>query len=386
MPSARSNASWPSRIAGRVRARRGRAALPTRARPRRSAPGGAASRSSRSTSGTISSTFWPAREPDRQVRLGGDRDHRLLQLRRTALDAVHVERRAPPTCGRRTRRPRSRPSAGRPGRRARRAPGCCKRPVGELLRRRRDHTLRAAAPAGGRRGPASTPESVRISACMAESAAPPNDARVQVALARPDLDVEVADPAGRDVERRLSTLRHVRVEDHAGVGAALVLRDPVDDRVAADLLLAVARDPHVDGQRALGGERRGRLQQEVELPLVVSDPACVEPLVADRRLEGRTLPEVERIGWLDVEMPVDHDRRRGVGVLRGANLAERERPLVDRRRGRTRRPHSGRSRRATPRRRGHRALRAGSALMLGMRSQLRDFLEPGRVDRHEREG
>ena len=68
-------------------------------------------------------------------------------------------------------------------------------------------------------------------------------------------------------------------------------RDPVDDRVAADLLLAVAGDAHVHRQRALGGEQRRRLQQQVELPLVVGDPARVEPLVADRRLERRALPQ-----------------------------------------------------------------------------------------------
>ena len=177
----------------------------------------------------------------------------------------------------------------------------------------------------------------------------------------------------------------MRVEDHGRVGAALVLRDPVDDRVAADLLLAVARDPHVDGERALGGERRRRLQLEVELPLVVGDPARVEPLVADRRLERRALPEVERIGRLDVEVPVDQDGRRGVGVLRGANLADRERPPVEvdeialaaRAPDEVAEPLAGGAHVGRVRRVGADARNA---------QPLRDFLEPGRVDRHEREG
>ena len=59
MPSARSNASWPSRITGESGATRPGGAADQRSTSR-SAPAGADSRSSRSTSGTISSTFWPA--------------------------------------------------------------------------------------------------------------------------------------------------------------------------------------------------------------------------------------------------------------------------------------------------------------------------------------
>ena len=151
---------------------------------------------------------------------------------------------------------------------------------------------------------------------------------MEVALARLDPDMEVADSARRDVERRLPAPRHVGVEDHGGVGPALVLADPVDDRVAADLLLAVARDADVDRQRALGGEQRRRLQQQVELALVVGDAACVEPLVPDRRLERRALPQLERRRRLDVEVAVDEHCRRGVGVGRRAQLADRERPLA----------------------------------------------------------
>ena len=48
---------------------------------------------------------------------------------------------------------------------------------------------------------------------------------------------------------------HAAVEDHAGVGAALVLLEELDDRLAADLLLAVGDDADVDRQRAVGGEQ-----------------------------------------------------------------------------------------------------------------------------------
>ena len=141
-PSARSNASRPSWIAGASGGdEAGRRRRPA-ARPRRSAPSGAASRSSRSTAGAISSTSWPGREPDREVRLRLDRQHGLLEVRRAALDAVHVDAPARPTCGGRTPRPRARRPAARPGRPARPRPRGSARHAGELLLGRR-HDARA---------------------------------------------------------------------------------------------------------------------------------------------------------------------------------------------------------------------------------------------------
>jgi hypothetical protein len=65
--------------------------------------------------------------------------------------------------------------------------------------------------------------------------------------------------------------------------------------------------------------------------LVVGDPAGVEPAVALGELEGRRLPEVERVGRLHVEMRVAEDRRRGVRALGRGQLADDERtPSVPR--------------------------------------------------------
>jgi hypothetical protein len=148
---------------------------------------------------------------------------------------------------------------------------------------------------------------------------------VQVLLAGADGDVEVAEPARGDVEGRPAAREHVGVEDHGGVGAALVRLEVVDDRVAARLLLAVAGEAQVDRQRALPGEALRRLQQEEELALVVRDAATQEPLALDGRVERGHAPELERVGRLDVEMPVAEDGRRTVRVLRRADLTDRER-------------------------------------------------------------
>ena len=111
-------------------------------------------------------------------------------------------------------------------------------------------------------------------------------------------------------ELRLLGTRHAAVEDDAGVGAALVRFEEVDDGVAADLLLAVGDDSDVHGQRVLLAKQLGRLEEREELSLVVGDAARVVPAVALGELERRRLPELERRGRLDVEVSVDHHRRR----------------------------------------------------------------------------
>ena len=154
---------------------------------------------------------------------------------------------------------------------------------------------------------------------------------VQVALARPHLDVDADEAAGRELDRRDVAPEHPAVEDHAGVGPALVLRDPVGDRVAADLLLAVVRDAEVDRQRARLDEPLRGLEHEPELALVVGDAARVRPLAADLELERVGLPELERRGRLDVEVVVDEDGRRVARAVRGGDLAEHELALAERR-------------------------------------------------------
>ena len=125
--------------------------------------------------------------------------------------------------------------------------------------------------------------------------------------------------------------QHSAVEDHARVGASLVLRDPVGDRVAADLLLAVERDAEVDRQRARLDEPLRGLEDEPQLSLVVGDASSVRPFAANLELERVRLPELERRGRLDVEVVVDEHGRRIAGAVRRGNLAQHELALAERR-------------------------------------------------------
>ena len=71
-----------------------------------------------------------------------------------------------------------------------------------------------------------------------------------------------------------------------------------------------------------------RLEQHEEVRLVVGDAAGDEPAVTLGELEGVGLPELERVGRLDVEVRVAEDGRRGTGAGRRGDLADDERPLA----------------------------------------------------------
>ena len=107
---------------------------------------------------------------------------------------------------------------------------------------------------------------------------------------------------------------------HASAPRSSLLEE-LDDRLPADLLLAVAGDPQMlTGSAPVRGEQRRALQQRPELALVVRDAARVEPLVANRRLERLAVPELERRRRLHVEVAVDEDRaaRRRRPTTRGS--------------------------------------------------------------------
>src|SRR5207237_958328 len=65
---------------------------------------------------------------------------------------------------------------------------------------------------------------------------------MEVALARSHRHLHADEPAGRDAEGGQAGAKEARVEDDAGVRGPVVLPEEVDDRVAPDLLLAVAGD------------------------------------------------------------------------------------------------------------------------------------------------
>ena len=146
-------------------------------------------------------------------------------------------------------------------------------------------------------------------------------ARVEVAVAGADVEVERHEAARRDHELRRVPALHPAVEDHARVDRSLVGREKPRDRVAARLLLAVAHHPEGHGQRALACQRRDRLELHPELPLVIGDAPRVEPLAAHLGRERIALPELERVRRLDVVVPV-HEHRRG--PRRAGNLADVE--------------------------------------------------------------
>ena len=121
------------------------------------------------------------------------------------------------------------------------------RPAGELRVGRRDDALaeRFGEPAVASDDPRDH-DRERVRGVERRAAV---DARVEIALAGAEGDVEVEETARRDHEHRQVLPDHVDVEDHCRVRPTLVGSEEVDDRVAAHLLLAVAADPDVHRER-----------------------------------------------------------------------------------------------------------------------------------------
>ena len=81
--------------------------------------------------------------------------------------------------------------------------------------------------------------------------------------------------------------------------------------LGADFLFAF--DDQLDVDRQLAGlleVRLDRLEVHEHLALVVGGAARVDLAVADRRLERRRFPQIERIDRLHVVVAVEQDRRR----------------------------------------------------------------------------
>jgi len=112
--------------------------------------------------------------------------------------------------------------------------------------------------------------------------------------------------------------RHVRAQQ-----LSMVPDERLEARAPA-LLLALKDALQVDGRRALRlGPGLHRLDVGVELSLVVRCPPCEDVVADDRRLEGRALPEFQRIRGLDIVVTVDQDR--GSGWVGPGQLCEDDR-------------------------------------------------------------
>ncbi len=94
-------------------------------------------------------------------------------------------------------------------------------------------------------------------------------------------------------------------ERDIGLELAGIFRDELADRRAADFFFAFDQEFEIDGQPAVDGAQSfGGLDVHVHLALVVGGAARVDVAVADGRLEGRRMPQLQRIGRLDVVVAV----------------------------------------------------------------------------------
>ena len=153
------------------------------------------------------------------------------------------------------------------------------------------------------------------------------DAGVQIAVGTGELDLECGDSAQRVRQRRVLEVWHTGVGNHDAVALefALVLPEKPDERLAADLFLALDNKRQVARQLGAGLEiRLDRLEVGEVLALVVAGTAREEVAAAKGRLERRTLPQFQRLGRLHVVVAVHEKVRLGaVALSRGGDGDDR---------------------------------------------------------------
>ena len=133
---------------------------------------------------------------------------------------------------------------------------------------------------------------------------------VQVDVGSVHVDLRVHEAAHADAHRRRVTVEDAGVAHHDDVAAQpLALAPQQRGKVRrSDLLLTLHDDLEVDAQLAVRRQRGLETEQvEQHLALVVDRAAGEELVAADRRLERRRLPQLERVDRLYVVVAVDHD-------------------------------------------------------------------------------
>jgi hypothetical protein len=142
-------------------------------------------------------------------------------------------------------------------------------------------------------------------------------ARVQVGVGAPHRDVHRDQALGCQRQRRLARPPHRPVgrDDQVGREFGGVAGHERRQVRAADLLLALEEEPHVERQAALlVQERLGGLEHDVDRALVVGRAPAPHDVAVHAQLERGSLPLGQVAGGLHVVVPVHQDGRRPGGA------------------------------------------------------------------------
>ena len=137
--------------------------------------------------------------------------------------------------------------------------------------------------------------------------------RVEIDRRRTGADLEVGDTAhgGKNVRHTGRKHHGIRDDDVVACQPFPVSLQEGRKTGAPDFLLPFDQHDDIDGQAAASTQARfERRDVDPELSLVVGGTPGVQPPVPDRSDERRRGPELERLGWLDVVVPIDQYRRR----------------------------------------------------------------------------
>ena len=115
--------------------------------------------------------------------------------------------------------------------------------------------------------------------------------------AHDDLHAQIAAAVHVDTRPTRSPATTVRRDQHVGLQQVAIAVEDEGQGAAADLLLALEQELHVQGQASLGREPRldGR-DRDPERRFVVRCATRDDPAIDDRRLERRRVPQFDRVG------------------------------------------------------------------------------------------
>src|SRR5258708_14025918 len=135
---------------------------------------------------------------------------------------------------------------------------------------------------------------------------------MKVAGGAGDFDLVVIESAQAVRDGRRVLRQHGSVGNNESVGLQffLVLLHVIPKADAADFFFSFDQDFHVDGKLAVYFlQRFERLQMEVHLAFVVGSAAAEEISIADGGFERGRSPKLERLGRLNIIVPVKKNRR-----------------------------------------------------------------------------
>ena len=102
----------------------------------------------------------------------------------------------------------------------------------------------------------------------------------------------------------------IRGKDHIRLQQVRILLDKGWQGRRADFFLPFIKDLHIDRQGAMHLQHRLKREDgRQHIALVIGRAAAIDPAILDDGFKRRAVPQIERVGRLNIKMPIDQNGR-----------------------------------------------------------------------------